>query len=79
MWRNYFDFSPRPVIPDDGKRREQTFQDRSEFINFLKEFGIRLDDPKNPLKFELCGFPERIGQYSVIQWSCIGWIKDDYK
>jgi hypothetical protein len=80
MWRKYFDFSERPVIlAGDGKIRNKTFRDRKELIEFLKDFGVRLNDPNYPLKFELCHSPERLGHYSVIQWTCIGWIKDDFK
>lgn len=76
MWRDTFDFG---ITIGYNKPRTLQFRDRNELIAFLKEHGVRLDDANNPL--EILGPREHnvLGSvYDVVQFSCIGWIKDEY-
>lgn len=83
MWRKEFNFSDRHSITLAAKEYSdrKTFYDRDELIGFLKEHGVRLDDPTNPLKITGPHTHYTLGPdtYDVIQWSLLGWIKDDYK
>lgn len=81
MWRKDFDFHPDITLIPKEKTNHKTFYDRDELIGFLKEHGVRLDDPTNPLKITGPHTHHTLGPdtYDVIQWSLLGWIKDDYK
>lgn len=81
-WRKHFNFyypgNPSALSPS------LHFHDRQEFINFLKNHGVRLDDANNPLKIELhnaTGSHHSLGNhiYDVIQWTILGWLKDDLR
>ena len=84
-WRStgLFDFSRRPDVSlsMSPKSDSVTFHTRAELIQFLKEHGVRLDDAEHPLKFtgphEHATFGA--GTYHVIQWSLLGWMKEDYR
>ena len=74
MWRNHFDFTPTILAPP-----RKYFHDRDELIQFLKEAGVKLDDAQHPLEFVGPKFHHTLGNaYDIIQWSLIGWMKDDY-
>lgn len=81
LWRKDFDFHPDITLIPKEKTNHKTFYDRDELIGFLKQHGVRLDDPTNPLKITGPHNHETLGPdtYDVIQWSLLGWIKDDYK
>ena len=80
MWRKDFDFTPDITLTPKQKTNFKVFYDRDELIGFLKEHGVRLDDPANPL--EIVG-PENHhihgpNTYIVKQWTVLGWLKDNY-
>lgn len=77
LWRETFDFNlPITLTPKDRYPLKQ-FYNREEFIEFLKEHRIRLDDPYNPLTFKDRELHSTFGYVSaVIQWSLIGWVKE---
>jgi len=83
MWRRDFDFHPDITLTPKSKHNHKVFYDRDEFFEFLKSHGVRLDDASNPLMIEddaNASYIRKIpGLQSVVQWSLIGWIKDDYK
>lgn len=83
MWRNDFDFSERHgliTLVCKEKTHYKTFHDRDELIGFLKQHGVRLDDANNPLEITGPHDNPMFGKdtYNVIQWSLLGWIKDNY-
>lgn len=72
MWRKVFDFESAEQYT------YVDFENRVELIDFLKQHGIRLDDPEFPLEFK-AGAPIQDGRqltHTVIQWSCVGWISE---
>ena len=82
MWRTCpeFDLSQRDniLLLPLQKTHYKTFHDRPELIEFLKQYGVRLDDPTLPLKFVGPEEHFRFGNvYTVVQWSLVGWMKDD--
>ena len=83
LWRDEFDFNPSITLLPNQKTDHKTFRNREEFFSFLKDFGVRLDDPKFPLKIEdapnISEIRKIAGLQSVIQWSLLGWIKDDFR
>jgi len=83
MWRKEFNFSDRHSITLEAKEYadRKVLYDRDELIGFLKEHGVKLDDPNNPLRITGPHDNEWLGPdtYDVVQWSLLGWIKDDYK
>lgn len=81
LWEDHFDFHPPITLTPKEKTDHQGFRNRAELIEFLKGHGVPLDDPELPLYFEAdptfdrgCGDP-----FIVIQWSVLGWFRDDYK
>ena len=81
MWRQVFDFKPDITLTPKEKTNYKVFNSREELIEFLKQHGAKLTDPKYPLRFvsingEIYG---RTGLEAVIQWRCLGWIKDDFR
>ena len=74
LWRDTFKFT-MPGIHGPSK----VFYDRDDLLGFCKEHGVRLDDAKNP--FEITGPTDHPvfgqGTFTVKQWTCIGWLKDD--
>lgn len=83
MWRNEYDFGDRAgviTLVCKEKTDHKTFNDRDELIGYLKEHGVVLDDPQNPLRISGPTNHEQFGPdtYSVVQWSLLGWIKDNY-
>jgi hypothetical protein len=86
LWRKTFDFAEgysqeRGITLVAQPRKDcRVFYDRDELIGFCKEHGVRLNDPLNP--FEITGptnhpvFGE--GTFTVKQWTCIGWLKDNF-
>jgi hypothetical protein len=81
IWRNSFDFAPDITLTPKEKTNYKVFKKREELIDFLKEHGITLNDPKYPLKFESINYKiyNQDGMEAVIQWTCLGWIKDDFR
>lgn len=85
MWREEFDFTPDITLTPKEKTDHKVFYDRDELIGFLKEHRVRLDDPQHPLRIEsvsneICSKgSNRQGElFVVIQWSVLGWIRDNY-
>jgi len=67
-WREVYQFNS--TEPPKGY-----FGDKQEFICFLKEHGIKLDDVKNPLEFLGPKEHHIFGSvYDVVQWTLLGWI-----
>lgn len=79
-WRKYFCFNNDITLTPKEKSDYKVFYNRDEFIKFLKEHGVRLDDSENPLEFRGPNNNERLGPntYDVVQWTLLGWIKDNY-
>ena len=82
MWRKEFDFSQTITLLPGAKTNHKVFKSQEEFFDFLKGYGVRLDDAKFPLTItdaptisELRNIP---GLQSVVQWSILGWIKNDF-
>lgn len=71
MWRKMFDFSSEI---GSHKPKFLEFNDRKELIEFLKDNGVRLDDPKHPLMFLHEEHFEWGNRLAVVQWSVLGWI-----
>ena len=83
MWRKEFDFSRRygPITLECKTETDhKVFYNRNDFIDYLKEHGVKLDDPNNSLLITGPHTNEMLGPdtYDVVQWSLLGWIKDDY-
>lgn len=81
IWRPHFDFKPDITLVTKEKTNCKTFHNREEFIEFLKEHGVKLTDAKYPLRFEnikgeIYG---KTGMIAIIQWRCLGWIQDDFR
>jgi hypothetical protein len=88
-WNKVFDFEPDLTLTPKARPNAHSglgFHNREEFIQFLKDHGIRLDNPEFPLRIEQAN--ERVypkghsGQgelFIVVQWTVIGWIRDNYK
>ena len=83
MWRKEFDFNPPITLLPNQKTDHKTFHNQTEFFDFLKERGVRLDDPDFPLKIEDAPTVSELrkipGLQSVVQWSLLGWIKNDFR
>lgn len=81
MWRKVFDFTPDITLTPKEKTNYKGFNSREELIEFLKQHGTKLTDPKYPLRFvPIKGeIYSREGLEAVIQWRCLGWIKDDFR
>jgi hypothetical protein len=89
MWRKDFDFHPGITLIPKEKTDHKAFRNREELIEFLKDHGVRLDDPAFPLKFEQVdqtgenvyfkGYNYQGELSIVVQWSVIGWIRDDHR
>lgn len=73
MWRKVFDFdSAEQYVYAD-------FENLAELIDFLKQHGIKIDDPKYPLVFGVettINDDSREITHCVVQWSCVGWISE---
>lgn len=67
MWRKTFTWNG---ISEPSK----VFDDDEAFKQFCQEHGVRFDDPDNPFLIEPCDDYVWKKQYSVTQWSVIGWI-----
>jgi hypothetical protein len=85
IWRKDFDFNPPITLIPKEKTDHKSFHDREEFIQFLKEHGVKLDNPALPLKFEQAdeniytkGYKHQGELLIVVQWSVLGWIRDNY-
>ena len=81
-WRNDFDFSCRTgaiTLECKSKTDNKRFHNRNEFIDYLKEQGVRLDDIEYPLEITGPNEHHYFGSniYTVKQWTLIGWIRDD--
>ena len=83
MWRKEFDFHEQITLLPGAKRNYKGFRDLPEFLEFLKEHGVRLDDAEFPLKIDDAPTISKLrnipGLQSVVQWSLLGWIKNDYR
>tara|TARA_Y100001951_G_C11298033_1_gene277365 strand:+ start:2913 stop:3182 length:270 start_codon:yes stop_codon:yes gene_type:complete len=78
-WRGQFDFSDRITLEVKELKSSKDFYDRNELIEFLKSNGVRLDDPRRPLKFEEMEHTQFGRCYVVHQWTVLGWFTDDFK
>ena len=82
IWRKEFEFNPGITLLPCAKTNYKVFRNQEEFFDFLKGYRVRLDDPEFPLKIEddptISELREISGLQSVVQWSLLGWIKDDY-
>ena len=80
LWRKDFDFSQRhgSFTLECKKQTDcKNFYDRTELIKFLKEHGVRLDDPNFPLEFSGPKEHSELGYvYTVMQFHVLGWIKE---
>lgn len=89
MWRKVFDFNPTPTLTPrlvPSAYEGLVLRDRTELIDFLKQHGVRLDDPQHQLRIEQVsdtiyqkGHAGQGELFIVVQWSVVGWIRDDYK
>lgn len=87
VWTGVFDFNPPITLTPREKDDHKVFRNRAELIEFLKEHGVRLDDPEFPLRFNASppnsrfvkGNASQGEHFTVVQWSVLGWIRDDYK
>lgn len=88
-WVNIFDFQPDiTLIPKEKPNAcaGMGFRNREEFVQFLKDSGIRMDNPEFPLKIEQVNeqvYPKGNASqgelFIVVQCTVIGWIRDDYR
>lgn len=80
LWRKDFDFSQRNgsfTLECKKQTDHKIFYDRAELIEFLKEHGVRLDDPNFPLEFTGPREHSELGYvYTVMQFHVMGWIKE---
>jgi hypothetical protein len=53
----------------------KVFDSEEQFREFCVEHGVRFDDPNNPFLIESCNHYVMSQQYSVTQWTLIGWLK----
>ena len=77
MWREVFTFNN--ITLSVNNIQSKTFYNRAEFIDFLKQHKVRLDDSEYPLKLDGPYEHHKFGScvYTVIQCDVIGWIKDE--
>lgn len=68
MWRGIFNFPPKMLPLPDYKE----FNTPEEFLTFLTDNKVRLDDPNNKLVFVKKTASD---SYECIQWSSIGRIE----
>ena len=85
LWGKDFDFFPSILCIPKEKTDHKIFRNRSEFIEFLKNYGIRLDDSQNPLMIKPVndgiftkGNIHQGEPFVVIKFTVIGWIRDNY-
>lgn len=85
IWREEFDFAPDITLTPKEKIDHKVFYNRWHLFDFLKEHGVRLDDPQHPLLIESAKdgiYPNRYHHqgelFIVTQRIILGWIKDDY-
>lgn len=85
MWRGEFNFTPDITLTPKAKTDHKVFSSRGELIEFLKQHGVRLDEPEHPLLFLEAdedvykkGLFYQGELFAVVQRSVIGWIRDDY-
>jgi hypothetical protein len=73
MWRSTFDFSNQIILTPTPLPTHGVFHTKDEFFEFLKDHGVRLDDPKYPLTFNDKNDGTR--RQTVIQWTKIGEVE----
>lgn len=88
MWRKVFDFDRAPTLTPTitpNAHEGMHFYSRDELISFLKQHRVRLDDPEHPLLIEQVsdtlyqkGHAGQGELFIVVQWTVVGWIRDDY-
>lgn len=74
MWRGIFNFPPKMLPLPDYKE----FDSPQEFLDFLVENKVRLDDPNNKLVFikkTASDAYDCISVYECVQWSSVGRIE----
>ncbi len=80
LWRDDFSFTDDITLIQKEKPSYKTFHNRKELIEFLKIYGIRLDGPGLPLEFigpeEHHLFGHNV--YEIVQWTVLGWVKEDF-
>ena len=80
LWRDYFSFDNDITLLPKAKQSYKEFRNVAEFIEFIKGFGVKLDDYKYPLAInETDVVKGGLQAYSVIQWTFIGFITDNLK
>jgi len=67
LWRKTFQWNG---ISEPSK----VFDDEEALKKFCAEHGVRLDDPDYPFMLRRCDNYVFGKQYSVMQWTCIGWV-----
>lgn len=83
MWRREFTFAHDITLTTKQPTTHRTFYDESELFDFLKAHGVRMDDVHNPLQFIKhggTGHHHSLGDgvFDVVQWTLIGWVKNDF-
>ena len=75
MWRGKFNFPPKMIPLPDFKE----FDSPQEFLDFLIENDVRLNDPDNKLMFVKLTATDltydAIAVYDVHQWTSIGRVE----
>lgn len=80
MWRGDFCHHNNITLTPKDKTDHKVFASRSEFVEWLKGYGVQLDDATDPLTITATDGPHpRFGHRvsSVTsQWTLLGWLKD---
>ena len=74
MWRGIFNFPPKMLPLPDYKE----FDSPQEFLDFLVNNNVRLNDPNNKLLFikkTASDAYDCISLYECVQWSSIGRVE----
>jgi hypothetical protein len=83
-WLGEFDFNPVITLLPGAKRNFKTFRNQEDFFDFLKRYNVQFDNPEFPLRIEdehpwVCEVRGIPGLQIVIQWTVLGWIKNDFR
>jgi hypothetical protein len=81
LWCNIFNFDESILLLIKEKKHYKEFRNREELIDFIKGYGFRLDEPKNPLTMtETGGFIRGLPVQCIeVSEQTLGWIIDDFK
>ena len=80
LWREYFSFNNPVTLTTKPKNDHIVLKDREELIEFIKGFGVKLDDYNYPLTIRETdmvrgGLPAQ----AVTCWTVVGYITEDFK